>query len=71
MRLMIEARSAERDNDTVEEGDGVLAVIEGLCRDKKGHVEPVGIYKDCLHSNRIELLSRISGDAKLSRWEQQ
>jgi hypothetical protein len=28
MRLIIEARSADGDNDTVEEGDGVLAVIE-------------------------------------------
>ena len=28
MRLIIEARLADGDNDTVEEGDGVLAVIE-------------------------------------------
>jgi hypothetical protein len=28
MRLIIEARLADADNDTVEEGDGVLAVID-------------------------------------------
>jgi hypothetical protein len=28
MRLIIEARLADGDNDTVEEGDGVLAAIE-------------------------------------------
>jgi hypothetical protein len=28
MRLIIEARLANEDNDTVEKGDGVLAVIE-------------------------------------------
>ena len=28
MRLIIEARLAEGDNDTVEESDGVLAVVE-------------------------------------------
>ena len=38
MRLIIEARLVDGDSDTVEEGDGVLAVVELKLTRENGHL---------------------------------
>ncbi len=58
MRSIIEASSADGDNDTVEEGDGVLAVIErpGGCLADLGLTLPEG--RLLLAKVQVELISK-------------
>ena len=69
MRLIIEARLADGDNDTVEEGDGVLAVIErpDCCLAELGLTLAEG--RSLLAKVQAELISKqVPCSRKCCRW---